>query len=85
MSRGLFVFVVQMIAGVGIATIGLWAIFRPKHLQQFVNHNFALLREVRDAGRVTPVCIRLFGLFLLWYGCTLMVAIRQELMSLGMR
>jgi hypothetical protein len=85
MSRGLFVFVMQMIAGTGVTGIGLWAVVRPKHLQQFVNHHFALLPEVRDTGRITPVCLRLIGLFALWYGCTLIAAIRQELWSLGLR
>jgi hypothetical protein len=84
MSRGLFIFVVQMIAGVGVAAVGLWAVFRPKHLQQFVNHNFALLPEVREAGQIAPLCLRLIGIFALWHGCTLIVALRQELLSLGL-
>jgi hypothetical protein len=82
MSRGLFFFVMQIIASVGVTATGLWALFKPRHLQQFVRENFALLPEATQAARFTRLCLGLVGLFALWYGATLMVAVRQELLAL---
>jgi len=81
MSRGLFIFLIQIIAGLGVTGIGLWALIGPRHLQQFINSNFALLPAVGD--KATPVLLRLLGAFMLWYGYTLIGVFRQELSALG--
>jgi hypothetical protein len=83
MSRGLFIFFIQVIAGIGVTGIGLWALVTPRHLQQFINANFALLPAVKDAEKTTPIVLRLLGAFSLWYGCTLIGGLRQELSALG--
>jgi|HubBroStandDraft_1064217.scaffolds.fasta_scaffold186454_2 hypothetical protein len=82
MSRGLFFFVMQVVAGFGVTTTGLWALFRPRHLQQFVHDNFALLPEATDTAWLTPLLLRSTGLFALWYGAALIVAVHQELSAL---
>jgi hypothetical protein len=83
MSRGLFVFFIQMFVCLGVTGIGVWALARPRHLQRFVHSNFALLPSVNDAARITPVVLRLVGAFALWYGYLLFGGLRQELSSLG--
>jgi hypothetical protein len=83
MSRGLFVFVIQIFASLGVTGIGLWALARPRHLQQFINSNFALLPKVKDTVQVTPVILRLIGVFALWYGCILIDGLHRELAALG--
>jgi hypothetical protein len=81
MSRGLFIFFVQIIACLGVTGTGLWALLRSRHLQQFINSNFALLPAVSD--KATSVLLRLLGAFALWYGYTLLSVFRQELSALG--
>ena len=83
MSRGLFVFVIQLFASLGVTGIGLWAVARPRHLQRFINSNFALLPEVSGSGQVTPIMLRLIGVFALWYGCVLIDGLHRELAALG--
>jgi hypothetical protein len=83
MSRGLFIFFIQMIASLGVTGIGVWAVVRPRHLQQFVNLNFALLPEVKDAVQTTPIILRSLGILAVWYGCTLIGGFLQELSALG--
>jgi hypothetical protein len=83
MSRGLFVFVIQLFAILGVTGIGLWALARPRHLQRFINSNFALLPEDDDKGRVTPIMLRLIGVFALWYGYVLIDGLHRELATLG--
>jgi hypothetical protein len=83
MSRGLFVLVVQVFACLGVAGIGLWALARPRHLQRFINSNFALLPEVKDTTQVTPLILRLIGAFALWYACMLIDGLHSELAALG--
>ena len=85
MSRGLFVLAVQIFASLGVTAIGLWALARPRHLQRFVHANFALLPEVKQTVQVTPIVLRLIGVFALWYGCTLIEGLHQELVALGLR
>ena len=85
MSRGLFVLVVQVFAGLGVIGIGLWAMARPRHLQRFIHANFALLPEVKGGVQFTPVILRLIGVFAVWYGCTLIEGLHQELLALGWR
>jgi hypothetical protein len=72
-----------MIAGLGVSGIGLWALVKPRHLQQFINANFALLPAVKDAAQTTPIVLRLLGVFALWYGCILFGAFHRELSALG--
>jgi hypothetical protein len=81
MSRGLFIFLIQVIACIGVTSIGLWALLRPRHLQQFISSNFALLPAGKD--RATPILLRLLGAFALWYGYTLIAVFRHELSALG--
>ena len=83
MSRGLFVFFIQMFICLGVTGIGVWALARPRHLQQFIHSNFALLPSVKGAAHITPVVLRLIGAFALWYGYVLIGGLRQELSSLG--
>jgi hypothetical protein len=83
MSRGLFVFVIQVFVGVGITGIGLWALATPRQLQHFINSNFALLPSVKDKLQITPILLRVAGVFALWYGYLLLLGIRRELSSLG--
>ncbi len=81
MSRGLFIFFIQIIACLGVTGIGLWALLRPGHLQQFINSNFALLPAGKD--RATATLLRLLGAFALWYGYILIGVFRHELSALG--
>jgi hypothetical protein len=81
MSRGSFIFFVQIIAGLGVTGIGLWGLLRPRHLQQFINTNFALLPAADD--KATSILLRLLAAFALWYGYTLLCVFRQELTALG--
>jgi hypothetical protein len=83
MSRGLFVLVVQMFAGLGVTAIGLWALARPRHLQRFVHANFALLPEAKTTLQLTPLILRLIGVFALWYGATLLEGLHRELVAFG--
>jgi hypothetical protein len=83
MSRGLFVLVVQIFATLGVTGIGLWALARPRHLQRFINSNFALLPEVKETPQVTSIFLRLLGVFALWYGCTLIEGLHPELAAFG--
>jgi hypothetical protein len=85
MSRGLFVLAIQIFASLGVTAIGLWALVRPRHLQGFVHANFALLPEVKGSMQLTPVILRLLGVFALWYGATLIEGLHQELVALGWR
>ena len=85
MSRGLFVLAIQIFASLGVTAIGLWALVRPRHLQRFIHANFALLPEVKGGVQFTPVILRLIGVFAVWYGCTLIEGLHQELLALGWR
>jgi hypothetical protein len=83
MSRGLFILVVQIVVSLGVTAIGLWALARPRHLQRFINSNFALLPEVKDTIQLTPIILRLIGVFALWYGGMLIDGLHRELAALG--
>jgi hypothetical protein len=83
MSRGLFVFVVQLFGCLGVTGFGVWALSGPRHLQQFIHSNFALLPSVKHTVQLTPVLLRLLGAFALWYGYILLSGFRHELSSLG--
>ncbi|MFI4865671.1 MAG: hypothetical protein ACHQDB_01065 [Steroidobacterales bacterium] len=84
MSRGLFVFVIQLFACLGVTGIGVWAVAMPRHLQRFIHSNFALLPGVKDTAALTPVLLRLLGAFALWYGYLLYDGLREELAGLGL-
>jgi hypothetical protein len=83
MSRGLFVFVIQIFVCVAVTGVGVWALTRPRDLQQFIHSNFALLPEVKATAQLTPVLLRLLGAFAVWYGYLLFSGFRKELSSLG--
>jgi hypothetical protein len=83
MSRGLFAFVLQLFAGIGVTGVGVWAVTRPRHLQRFINSNFAVLPRVKDTVQVTAVLLWLAGILALWYGGLLIGGFRQELSALG--
>jgi hypothetical protein len=83
MTRGLFILVLQMFICTGVTSLGLWALTRPKRLQHFINSNYALLPAARDDWQATPIFLRIFGIFLLWYGYTLAAGFHEELLFLG--
>lgn len=83
MTRGLFILVMQMIVCIGVIGLGLWALTRPKRLQHFLNSNYALLPAARDGWQATPIFLRFFGIFLLWYGYMLAAGFQEELLFLG--
>ena len=57
------------------------SLLNPRHLQHFINSNFALLPSASD--KATSILLRLLGAFALWYGYTLFSLFRQELSALG--
>ena len=67
MQRGIMVLVLQMLICLSVTGLGIWAIARPRRLQLFMNNNFDLLPAVKPGVSITPLVVRLFGLFLLWY------------------
>ncbi|WP_027578252.1 hypothetical protein [Bradyrhizobium sp. Ai1a-2] len=83
MPRGIIVLFVQLFVCVGVTALGCWALLWPKRLQRFLNTNFALLPEVREGRQVAPIMLRLIGLFLIWYGYTLVGAYHAELLWLA--
>jgi hypothetical protein len=83
MARGIFVFVLQLVVSVGITSIGIWAVLRPKHLQAFINENFALLPTVRPKSFIAPTLIRTAGLGVILYGYMLALNYKDEIVWLG--
>lgn len=83
MNRGVFILVLQAIVCIGIFGLGLWSLTRPKHLQHFINSNYALLPAARDGWHATPIFLRFVGIFLLWYGYTFAAGFRDEPLWLG--
>lgn len=83
MQSGAFVIVIQVVVALNLFGLGLWALFLPKKFQLFVNMNFALLPAVKDGWQLTPMILRIFGLFLLWYGCYFAAAFGREISWLG--
>jgi hypothetical protein len=78
MARGIFIFVLQFVVSIGITSIGVWAVLRPKHLQAFINENFALLPAVRPGSFIAPTLIRTAGLGLILYGYMLVLNYKDE-------
>ncbi|MDE1992424.1 MAG: hypothetical protein KGI75_07965 [Rhizobiaceae bacterium] len=83
MSRGLFIFALQIFVCLAVACLGIWTMFRPKSFQAFVNENFRLLPTVKPGIRPTTILIRLSSLFLLWYALTLARTFGGEIRFIG--
>lgn len=83
MSRGLLMLVLQMAVSIGVAALGVWALSRPKHLQAFINLNFALLPAVRPSSPFTTTLIRMAGICLILYGYMLASNFKEEIVWLG--
>jgi len=83
MGRGLLFLMVQVIASIGISLLGVWALLRPRHLQNFLNANFALLPAVRSGSDSFALLLRLAGIGLVLYGWLLLSDLRRELLLLG--
>lgn len=83
MQRGIMVLVLQMLICMGVTGLGIWAVARPRRLQLFMNDNFYLLPAVRPDRSLTPTLVRLFGIFLLWYGYSLLREYHDELLWFG--
>ena len=84
MTRGLFIFLIQLVASIGISAIGIWAVALPKHLQRFISQNFALLPAVRSGSTIATMSIRIAGIALIFYGFALGSGFKYELAGLGM-
>lgn len=80
MQRGIMVLVLQMLICLGVTGLGIWAVIRPRRLQLFMNKNFYLLPAVTPEAGITPILVRLFGLFLLWYSYSLLREYKNELL-----
>lgn len=83
MGRGLLIFGIQLLVGIAVTSIGVWAVTLPKRLQGFINENFALLPRVGSRSLIAPMLIRLAGCGLIVYGCFLMLNFKDELVWLG--
>jgi len=83
MSRGAFFFIIQLVVGIAITAVGAWAVTRPKHLQEFIHENFALLPAARPQAIVAPTLLRIVGVALILYGCMLLLNYKDELVWLG--
>jgi TRAP-type C4-dicarboxylate transport system permease small subunit len=77
------VLVLQLFLCVWVTALGIWASIGPKRSQRVVNTQYALLPEVRRSWQVTPVFLRLIGIFFVWYGYTLAIVYREELLFLA--
>lgn len=82
MSRGLFVFVLQIFVCLAVALLGAWTLFRPKSFQAFVHENFGILPSVKPGIQPTTILIRLSSTFFLWYAYTLAQAFGAEILFL---
>jgi hypothetical protein len=83
MSRGPVFFLIQLLAGFGVAALGSWALIRPKHLQEFIKDNYDLLPAVKSRSPITTTLIRGAGVGLLFYGVTLLSNYKEEMIFLG--
>jgi hypothetical protein len=83
MSRGFFILALQLAISLCITTVGVWAVTRPRHLQAFINENFALLPEVQPKSLFVSILIRAAGCGLIVYGYTLILNYRAEIAWLG--
>ena len=83
MPRGAIVLVIQLFVSAMITAVGFCALLLPKRLQRFMNTNYALLPAPTEGWRLTAIALRLVGVFLIWYGYTLIGAYRAELLWLA--
>lgn len=83
MQRGIMVLLLQMLICLGVTGLGIWAVTRPRRLQLFMNANFYLLPAAKPGKSFTPMLVRLFGIFLLWYAYSLLREYHNELVWLG--
>ncbi len=83
MSRGPIFFLIQLLAGFGVAALGLWALVWPKRLQGFIKDNYDLLPAVKPRSPITTTLIRGAGFGLLFYGASLLSNYKEEMVSLG--
>lgn len=83
MQRGIMVLALQTLICLSVTGLGIWAIARPKRLQLFMNDNFDLLPAIKPGASITPIVVRLFGLFLLWYAYSLLRGYGDELLWIG--
>lgn len=79
MSRGFFIFALQLLICVAMAFLGLWTLVRPKSFQAFVHENFGLLPAVGGGIRLIPILVRLSSIFFLWYSYMLTTAFITEI------
>ncbi|CAB3789416.1 hypothetical protein [Pararobbsia alpina] len=77
---GLVILFFQLFVCLVLFAVGLWSVARPKHLQHFIHSNFALLPAVRKGVRITPIFIRLAGMYLLWFAYTLTISFHEEIL-----
>lgn len=78
MQRGFFILFLQVVVSVLVTGVGIWIVLLPTSFQRFLTVNFALLSEPRHAWQITPVALRVFGMFLLWYGYSLATEFGKE-------
>lgn len=83
MNRGLFVLVLQLSVCVSVTGLGLWMLLRPRSFQAFLNDDFQLLPPPDARNRLITPLLRLFSLFLLWYGYALARGFLGEILFLG--
>lgn len=75
----MFILFFQIVVFVLVTGIGAWIILLPTSFQLFLRTNFALLTEPRHSWQLTPIALRVFGVFLLWYGYTLAASFVREI------
>jgi hypothetical protein len=86
MRRGPVFFVIQLGIILTLSSVGVWAVIGPRHLQAFLNENFALLPVVRPGSLSTIVAsnlLRLAGFGLVFYGCRLLENLKEEMVWLA--
>lgn len=83
MNRGLTFLVLQAAVGTAIVALGIWSLLRPRHFQQFLNDNFALLPAASPRSMAVPALLRVLGAALIVHGCNLLFAFQAELGWLG--
>ena len=86
MGRGPFFFIIQGGIILAFTSVGVWAVVRPRHLQGFINENFALFPLVRAGSLstfVTSNLLRLIGLGLIFFGCSLLANFKDEIVWLA--
>lgn len=83
MQRGFLVLALQILISLLVTGVGLRMVFQPYKFQRFMNVNFALLPTASNNGYKTRLFIIIIGVYLIWYGYTLLLAFKNELYWLG--